>query len=209
MIDYAIETLVKSGITEIMLVCGGNNAGDFLKVVGNGEQYGLKHISYTYQKESGGIAQAISLCEYWANDDPICVILGDNILENSFPEAVKEFNKSPKGARIFLTEVKHPEWYGVVELDRNSNIVNIIEKPKAPKSNLIAIGVYIYDNTVWKHIRSLSKSTRGELEVTDLNLKYLKSGKLTAVRIKGFWIDCGESIDTYLDACNRVRELKI
>jgi len=208
MIHYPIRTLVQSGIKDILIVCGGNCAGDFLRVLGNGEDFGLKHIAYTYQKESGGIAHALSLAEEWAGGSPVCVVLGDNILENPIIEHVGEFKKHPHGARIFVTEVERPEWYGVVEIDRtNGSIIRIVEKPKKPKSNLIAIGLYMYDSTVWDYIRSLKPSKRNELEITDLNNRYLKMGGLAACKIKGYWGDAGESINTYLDTCLKVREL--
>jgi len=208
MIHYPIKTLVQSGIREIMLVCGGNAAGDFLRIVGNGEEFGLKHVSYTYQKTAGGIAHALKLAEEWSCHEPVCVMLGDNVLENPFPELINDFETNPNGSYIFTTEVAHPQWYGVVEMDKNSKITKIVEKPKNPKSNLIAIGVYLYDSSVWDYIHNLKPSGRGELEITDLNKKYLKAGKLKAKRILGAWMDCGESIDTYLDACIMMRKIK-
>jgi len=209
MIYYPIQTLVKSGITDILLVVGGSCPGDFLRVLGNGEEFGLKHIAYTYQKESGGIAHALSLAEEWAYGEAVCVILGDNILQNPITEHVKAFAKQPYGGRIFTTEVANPEWYGVVETTRNGKISRIVEKPKKPISNMIAIGLYMYDVTLWDYIRSLKPSKRNELEITDLNNRYLKMGKLGGCKVKGWWGDAGESIDTYLDTCVKVRELSI
>lgn len=206
MIHYPIQSLVDSGITDIMLVCGGNAAGEFLRILGNGEAFGLKHLAYTYQAKPEGIAHALGLAEEWAKGEPICVVLADNVLEHPFDEAVKEFNANPTGARIFLTEVEHPEWYGVVRVDENGNVTDIVEKPKVPKSNLIAIGLYMYDATVWDYIRSLKPSKRNELEITDLNNRYLGMGTLKAHRIVGQWMDCGESIDGYNDACVMVRK---
>jgi glucose-1-phosphate thymidylyltransferase len=206
MIYYPIQSMVNSGIKDILLVCGGQNAGDFLRIIGNGSEFGLKHIAYTYQKEAGGIAHALALAEHWADGDNICVMLGDNILQNSFPEAVEEFNNNPVGARIFITHNDNPEWYGVVTLD-GSVVKEIIEKPKKPKSNWIAIGLYIYDSTVWGKLKGLRPSKRNELEITDLNNIYLKAGKLKANKITGYWGDAGESIDTYLTTSVRVRDM--
>jgi glucose-1-phosphate thymidylyltransferase len=207
MIYYPIQSMVDSGITDILLVCGGQNAGEFLRVLGNGTEFGLKHIAYTYQKEAGGIAHALALAEDWTDGDSICVMLGDNILENPFHEAVEEFNNNPVGARIFVTQNDRPEWYGVVTLDSHDHVKDIVEKPKKPKSNWVAIGLYMYDSGVWKRLKDLKPSKRNELEITDLNNFYLKSGKLKANRIRGYWGDAGESIDTYLNTCVKVKEI--
>ena len=209
MIYYPIQTMVNSGITDILLVCGGNSAGEFLRILGNGEEFGLKHLHYTYQSKPSGIADALGLAEEWADNEPITVILADNILEKSIIETVKDFEKNPKGARIFLTEVEHPEWYGVVELDKENKVISITEKPKIPKSSLIAIGVYMYDSDVWNHIRKLSPSARNELEITDLNNIYLKNNLLKAYKINGEWADCGESLDGYFDSCIKASKWKI
>ncbi len=206
MIYYPIQSMVNSGITDIMLVCGGQNAGDFLRIIGNGSEFGLKHIDYTYQKEAGGIAQALALAENWADGDNVCVMLGDNILEFPFIDAVEEFNNFQSGARIFITESPNPEWYGVVSLDGDT-VKEIVEKPKRPKSKWIAIGLYIYDSTVWKKLKHLKPSKRNELEITDLNNIFLKRGELSANKITGYWGDAGESIDTYLNTCVKAREL--
>jgi glucose-1-phosphate thymidylyltransferase len=208
MIYYPIQSLVQSGIKDILLVCGGNAAGEFLRIIGNGEEFGLKHIAYTYQKEAAGIAHALGLAEEWASGEPICVILADNIIEKPFTEAVTEFRANPDGARIFLTEVEHPEWYGVVQTDDEGKVLEITEKPKEPKSNLIAIGLYMYDSSVWEYIRSLKPSKRNELEITDLNNRYLGIGKLKAHLLQGWWADAGESIDTYLASCIKASQFK-
>jgi glucose-1-phosphate thymidylyltransferase len=200
MIYYPIQTMVDSGITDILLVCGGNSAGEFLRILGNGEQFGLRHLHYTYQDGPKGIADALGLAEEWADNQPVTVVLADNILQHSFKEYVSDFEKDSSGARIFLTEVEHPEWYGVVELE-NGRVSSIIEKPKNPKSNLIAIGVYMYDSKVWDYIRKLSPSARDELEITDLNNIYLKENMLKAYKINGQWADCGESLEGYFDSC--------
>lgn len=208
MIYWPIESLVKSGIKDILLVCGGNAAGEFLRILGNGEEFGLKHLHYTYQKEARGIADALSLAEEWANNEAICVILADNIFSNPFTDAVQSFEANPDGAKIFLTEVDNPQHYGVVETDKNGQILSIEEKPKHPKSNLIATGLYMYDKTVWDFIRNLSPSKRNELEITDVNNNYLKVGKLSAHRVDGWWMDAGENIDGYLSACVKASTIK-
>lgn len=204
MIYYPIQNMVDSGIKDILLVCGGNAAGEFLRIIGNGAQFGLKHVAYTYQHEPKGIADALGLCEEWASGEPVCVMLGDNVLDQPFTEYVNDFNAHPEGARIFLTEVKNPELYGVVQVDDQGNVLEVVEKPKNPKSNLIAIGLYMYDSTVWDYIRSLVPSARNELEITDLNNRYLKMGSLKANKLNGWWADAGENIDTYLYTCNKV-----
>ena len=149
MIYWPIQSFVQSGITDILLVCGGNAAGEFLTILGNGETFGLKHLHYTYQSEPRGIADALGLCEEWAAGESIAVMLADNIFEKPFGNFVEEFEANPVGSRIFLTEVEHPEWYGVVETAEDGSVKSIVEKPKDPKSNLIATGLYIYDPNVW------------------------------------------------------------
>jgi len=203
MIYYPIQSFVDSGIDDILLVCGGNAAGEFLRVLGNGEEFGLKHLHYTYQSEPKGIADALSLAEDWADGEPIAVLLADNIIENEFTDQIESFES---GAKIFLTEVERPEFYGVVETS-GDRVVSIEEKPKHPKSNMIAIGLYLYDGTVWDYIRNLEPSARGELEITDLNNHFLAEGKLEAHEISGFWADCGESFEGYMDACNKVMNM--
>ena len=199
MIYYPIQTLVASGVSDILLVTGGNSAGDFLKLLGNGKDFGLKHINYTYQEGEGGIADALSLAEHFAAGDPILVMLGDNILQHPIRSAVEGFRRSPTGAQIFLSPVEHPEWYGVVELD-GDRVVRIIEKPREPKSNLVAIGVYMYDNSVFEFIRRIEPSARGELEITDVNNMYIQRGQMRYQIIEGWWADAGESFEVYLKA---------
>ncbi len=201
MIYYPIQSLVDSGINEIMLVVGGNASGEFLRILGNGSEFGLKHLHYTYQAEANGIADALGLAEDWVDNDPVCVILADNILQEPFSHAVKTFDD---GAVVFLTDVEHPEWYGVATLNKTGDVVAIEEKPKNPTSNSIVVGVYIYDSTVWDYIRQLSPSERGELEITDVNNYYLGAGKLRAEYLKGWWKDAGESIDAYMETNARV-----
>jgi glucose-1-phosphate thymidylyltransferase len=201
MIYYPIQTLVNSGIKDILLVCGGNAAGEFLRILGNGEQFGLRHLHYTYQHEPKGIADALGLGEEWADEEPVTVILADNLFESPITAHAQDFYSNPDGARIFLTQVAHPEWYGVVEVDETGSVKSIVEKPKEPKSNLIATGLYMYDSTVWEYIRTLTPSKRNELEITDLNNRYLAMGKLKAHVVDGWWADCGESLDGYMESC--------
>lgn len=201
MIYYPIQTLVNSGISDILLVCGGNAAGEFLRILGNGEEFGLKHLHYTYQKEPRGIADALGLAEDWADNSPVAVVLADNVFQNPIPDVVKNFKDNPTGARIFLTKVSHPEHYGVVEVDAEGKVLSIEEKPKQPKSNLIATGLYMYDGGVWDYIRNLVPSARNELEITDLNNRYLEMGSLKAHEINGWWADCGESLQGYMESC--------
>lgn len=207
MIFYSIELMVKSGITDILLVCGGNDAGEFLRILGNGEQFGLKHLHYTYQSEPRGIADALGLAEEWAQGEPVTVLLADNIFENDFKSSVDKFEQNPTGAMIFGTKVEHPEHYGVI-VQENGQIKDIIEKPRNPSSNLIATGLYIYDEQVWSFIKQLTPSQRGELEVTDINKHYLKKGQLSVEMVNGYWADCGESLDGYLDACIKARQMR-
>ncbi len=205
MIYYPIQTLVNAGIKEIMIVTGGNNAGDFLKLLGNGSEFGLKHLNFTYQAEEGGIAEAVGLCEYFAEGEKIIIILGDNILERNIKRAVARFKKQKDGAMIFLKKVKNPKEYGVAEIAQNK-VMRIVEKPKRPKSDLAVIGVYMYDNRVFDIVKTLEPSKRGELEITDVNNAYIKEGLMTYERLKGGWADAGESLGAYNDTINFVRK---
>src|SRR5262245_24610612 len=199
MIYYPLQTMVSSGISDILIVTGGTAAGDFLRLLGNGKEFGLKHLNYTYQEGEGGIADALSLAEHFAADQPILLMLGDNFLEKPIRGAVEEFRANPRGAKIFLTRVEHPEWYGVVELS-GDRVSRIVEKPKEPQSNLVAIGLYMYDNTVFDQIRRIEPSARGELEITDVNNLYLRAGQMRYEIIDGWWADAGESFEMYLKA---------
>lgn len=207
MVYFPIEMMVRSGIDDILIVCGGNSASEFLRVLGNGEAFGLKHLHYRYQSEPRGIADALGLAEGWAGKDPIALLLGDNIFENSFKNAVDKFEKNPVGGVIFGTTVEHPEQYGVIIKDEQGKVIQIVEKPKNPTSSLIATGFYMYDNTVWGYIKQLSPSARGELEVTDLNNYYVDKGQLQVTDVDGLWMDCGESIDVYHEAQIAVSKL--
>jgi glucose-1-phosphate thymidylyltransferase len=190
MIYYPIQTLINAGIDDILIVTGGNNAGDFLKLLGNGKEFGLKHINYTYQEGEGGIAEALRLAEFFASGEKVCVVLGDNIIEKNIRRAVKNFQKQKEGAKILLKEVPDPQRFGVPEL-REARIVRIEEKPKKPKSQYAVIGIYLYDNDVFNIIKTLKPSNRGELEITDVNNRYIEKGLMTWDILEGWWTDAG------------------
>lgn len=194
MIYYPIQTLVEAGIEDIMLVTGGNNAGDYLRLIGNGEEFGLKHMNYTYQKREGGIAEALGLCRHFCGGDKVVVMLGDNILDGSIRKAVGDFKRQRSGAKIFLKTVDNPREYGVAELS-GKLVKNIVEKPKNPKSNYAVIGIYMFDAEVWKIIDTLVPSGRGELEITDVNNAYIKKGRMTYEILDCWWGDAGSSIE--------------
>ena len=190
MVYYPIQTLVNAGIQEILLVTGGRNAGEFLRLLGNGRDFGLRHINYTYQEGEGGIADALGLAEFFAGNESICVVLGDNIIENNICDAVRNFENQKGGAKILLKEVTDANRFGVAEV-RGNRVIGIEEKPKNPKSNYAVIGIYLYDNTVFQKIRRLKPSGRGELEITDVNNFYVEEGKLTYEVLDGWWTDAG------------------
>jgi glucose-1-phosphate thymidylyltransferase len=204
MIYYPIETLVEAGVDDILLVTGGNSAGDFLRLIGNGKEFGLKHINYTYQEGEGGIAEALGLAEHFAEDDMITVILGDNIIESSIRTAVEDFQKQKEGAKIFLKEVEDPERFGVATLE-GDKVVKIVEKPKKPESNYAVIGIYIYDNAVFDIIKQLKPSDRGELEITDVNNAYIERGNMTYEILDGWWTDAG-TFPSLIKASNLVAD---
>jgi len=205
MIYYPIRTLVSASIKEIMIVTGGNNAGDFLKLLGNGSEFGLKHLNFTYQAREGGIAEAVGLCEYFAEGKKVVIILGDNILEKNVKKEVARFKKQKEGAMIFLKKVKNPHEYGIAEV-KDGKVIKIVEKPKKPKSDLAVIGVYMYDNRVFDIVKTLKPSGRGELEITDVNNAYIEEGLMKYATLKGRWADAGESIEAYNDTINFVRK---
>ena len=204
MVNYPIQTLVNAGIHEILLVTGGKNAGDFLRLLGNGRDFGLKHLNYTYQEGEGGIAEALGLAEHFADDGSICVVLGDNIIENDICQAVENFKKQKDGAKILLKEVEDADRFGVAEI-RGDRVVGIEEKPKKPKSNYAVVGIYLYDSTVFQKIRRLKPSGRGELEITDVNNFYIDEGTLTYEILDGWWTDAG-TFESLLRANNLVAE---
>lgn len=190
MVYYPVQTLVNAGVHEILLVTGGKNAGDFLRLLGNGRDFGLRHLNYTYQEGEGGIADALALAEHFADGDSVCVVLGDNIIETNICQAVADFGKQKEGAKILLKEVTDAQRFGVAEI-RGNHVVGIEEKPKRPKSNYAVIGIYLYDQTVFQKIRRLKPSGRGELEITDVNNFYIEEGKLTYEVLEGWWTDAG------------------
>lgn len=190
MIHYPIQTLVNAGINEIMLVTGGNNAGDFLKLLGNGKEFGLRHLDYTYQEGEGGIADALRLAEYFSDGGPVCVVLGDNIIERNILRAAQVFREQKVGAKILLKEVKDPQRFGVPVLEGDL-VVKIEEKPKQPRSPYAVAGIYFYDARVFSIIKTLKPSGRGELEITDVNNAYIEAGQLTWDILDGWWTDAG------------------
>lgn len=204
MVYYPIQTLVNAGIEEILLVTGGKNAGDFLRLLGNGRDFGLKHLNYTYQEGEGGIAEALGLAEHFADGDPICVVLGDNIIENNICAAVQCFKSQSRGAKILLKEVPDAERFGVAEI-RGDKVIGIEEKPRNPKSHYAVIGVYLYDSSVFQKIRRLKPSGRGELEITDVNNFYIEEGTLTYQILDGWWTDAG-TFESLLRANNLVAQ---
>jgi glucose-1-phosphate thymidylyltransferase len=202
MVYYPIQTLVNAGIEEILLVTGGKNSGDFLRLLGNGRGFGLKHLNYTYQEGEGGIADALGLAEYFASGEPICVVLGDNIIESNICEAVEKYEKQKHGAKILLKEVSDAQRFGVAEIHDN-RVVGIEEKPTVPKSNYAVIGIYFYDATVFQKIRRLKPSGRGELEITDVNNFYVEEAAMTFEILEGWWTDAG-TFESLLRANNLV-----
>ena len=202
MIYYPIKTLINAGIEDIMIVTGGNSAGDFLRLLGNGKDFGLKHLNYTYQEGEGGIADALSLVEHFADDGPVCVVLGDNIIEGNIRDAVAEYRAQGKGAKILLKRVHDPQRFGVPELD-GGRVVRVEEKPAEPKSDFAVIGIYFYDAAVFDIIRTLVPSGRGELEITDVNNHYIERGEMTWNELKGWWTDAG-TFTSLLNASNLV-----
>ncbi len=206
MIYYPIQALVESGVRDILIVTGGNYAGDFLQLLGTGRQLGIDNLSYTYQEGEGGIADALRLAEHFSDGDKVCVILGDNIIEGSIKDAVADFEKQPAGAKILLKEVHDPERFGVAEI-LNGKVINIVEKPAEPKSNYAVTGIYMYDNSVFDKIKTLEPSSRGELEITDVNNAYIRDRSLSYSFLEGWWTDAG-TFDSLLRASNLVADSK-
>ena len=190
MIYYPIQILVDAGIKDILIVTGGNHAGEFLHLLGNGKEFGLKHINYTYQKGEGGIAEALGLAEHFVDNSKVAVVLGDNIIEKSIKAYVDDFRKQEKGAKILLKEVDDPERFGVPEI-KSDKIIDIQEKPKNPKSKYAVTGIYMYDSRVFDIVKTLKPSRRGEFEITDVNNDYVSRGEMTFSILDGWWSDCG------------------
>jgi glucose-1-phosphate thymidylyltransferase len=204
MIYYPIRTLINAGIDDIMIVTGGNSAGDFLRLLGNGKDFGLRHLNYAYQEGEGGIADALSLVEHFADDEPICVVLGDNIIEGNIRSACTDYRKQGGGAKILLKKVDDAQRFGVPEIE-DDKVIRIEEKPKEPKSNYAVIGIYFYDSTVFNVIKTLVPSDRGELEITDVNNYYIDRGEMTWAELDGWWTDAG-TFESLQRASNLVAE---
>jgi glucose-1-phosphate thymidylyltransferase len=208
MISYAIEALVGAGISEIMVVTGGAHAGEFLRLLSNGHEYGVERLHYAYQDKPGGIAEALGLAERFVGDDAMIVMLADNIVERSVRPSVERFREQSDGARILLAEIKdveHLRHLGVPELDVEGRVVRIVEKPLDPPSAYCVTGIYLYDPSVFQVIGTLEPSARGELEITDVNNRYIEQGRMAYDVIEGFWGDAGESIDAYYAVNDFVR----
>ncbi len=204
MIYYPIQALVDADIRDILVVTGGRNSGDFLRLLANGKHFGLEHINYTYQEGEGGIADALALARHFADGQKICVVLGDNIIERNIRDAAERFRRQPEGAHILLKEVTDAERFGVAEV-AGDRIVGIEEKPTVPKSNYAVTGFYMYDATVFEKIQTLVPSNRGELEITDVNNAYIREGTMTFSFLEGWWTDAG-TFDSLLRAANLVAQ---
>lgn len=204
MVYYPLQALVNAGILDVLLVTGGKNAGDFLRLLGDGRALGLDRLNYTYQEREGGIAQALGLAERFAEGGPICAILGHNIIEGHIRQAVQAFRQQPRAAEILLKRVSDAERFGVAEI-RGDHIVGIEEKPAHAKSDFAVTGIYFYDSSVFQKIHRLKPSGRGELEITDVNNFYLEEGALTFELLQGWWTDAG-TFDSLLRAYNLVAE---
>jgi glucose-1-phosphate thymidylyltransferase len=200
MIYYPIQCLVNAGITDIMIVTGGRKSGDFLSLLGNGSEFGLKHLNYTYQEGEGGIAEALGLAEHWAKGDLVCVVLGDNIIQYNVAKAVADFQAQAGGAKILLKQVHDPQRFGVARVE-GDHVVEIVEKPERPSSDLAVIGIYLYDSRVFDVIRTLEPSQRGELEITDVNNWYIRDGSMTFERLQGWWTDAGTFESLHRASC--------
>jgi len=208
MVSFAIEALVRAGISELMLVTGGTHAGEFLRLLGNGHEYGIDRLSYAYQERPGGIAEALGLAERFAGGDPVCVMLADNVFERSIKTAADNFAEQPGGARVVLAReeaVEHLRHLGVPEFGGDERLTGIVEKPEAPPSRFAVTGVYFYDAAVFDVIQTLEPSGRGELEITDVNNHYIGEGMMEYDVVDGFWGDAGESIDAYYAVNDFVR----
>jgi glucose-1-phosphate thymidylyltransferase len=208
MVNYAIEALVRGGVTELMLVTGGTHAGEFLRLLGNGHEYGIDRLSYAYQERAGGIAEALGLAERFVGGDRVVVMLADNVLERSLRPSVSNFERQERGARILLSREEDPEHLrhlGVPELDGDGRVVRIVEKPETPPSSYCVTGIYFYGPEVFEVIPTLEPSGRGELEITDVNNWYVGEGTMEYDVLEGFWGDAGESIDAYYAVNDFVR----
>jgi glucose-1-phosphate thymidylyltransferase len=206
LIYYPLQAMAQAGIREVLVITNPEHAGHFIQLLGSGREFGLK-LAYELQEEAGGLAQAVSLAEGFIGNDKTLVLLGDNIFTDDLRPAVERFSAEQHGAVIFGVEMEHPEQYGVIEMD-GERVVGIEEKPSQPKSHLIQTGIYMYDSHVWSHIKQLSPSARGELEITDLNNVYVNEGTMRCETLGGYWIDAGTSHDELLAANIAVAELR-
>jgi glucose-1-phosphate thymidylyltransferase len=207
MVNYAIEALVQAGVTELMLVTGGTNAGEFFRLLGNGHEYGIDRLFYAYQDSAGGIAEALGLAERFVDRDRCVVMLADNVVERSLKSSVQNFEAQGGGARILLSQVGDPahlRHLGVPALE-GERVVRIVEKPESPPSDFAVTGIYFYDESVWEVIPTLEPSGRGELEITDVNNAFVQRGAMEYDVLEGFWGDAGESIDAYYEVNDFVR----
>ena len=205
MVHYPIQCLVNAGITDIQIVTGGNYAGDFLQLLGNSGDFGLKDLSYTYQQGEGGIADALKLAEHFVEGDKMVIVLGDNIIQGNIKAAVEDFAAQPEGAKIMLKEVDDPQRFGVATVDESGAVTKIVEKPTAPESSKAVIGIYMYDAKAFDYVRELRPSDRGELEITDVNNAYIEAGNMTAEVLQGWWTDAG-TFDSLRRASNLVAD---
>ncbi|MFL6269905.1 MAG: sugar phosphate nucleotidyltransferase [Actinomycetes bacterium] len=207
MVTYAVEALVGAGIDELMLVTGGTHAGEFFRLLGNGHEYGIDRLAYGYQEQAGGIAEALGLAERFVGGDKCCVMLADNIFEQSLRQIVENFERQERGGRIVLSEVEqqeHLRHLGVAAME-GDRVTQIVEKPVTPPSNFAVTGVYFYDAQVWEMLPTLQPSGRGELEITDVNNWYVERRRMEYDVLEGFWGDAGESIDAYYEVNDFVR----
>ena len=200
MIYYPIECLVNAGIGDILIVTGGEHAGDFLKLLKNGKQLGVHHLEYAYQEGEGGIADALKLADEFADGEKTCVILGDNIIQGNIRKAAGKFITQSSGAKVMLKQVENPQRFGVARIE-DDRIVEIIEKPVDPPSNFVVIGIYFYDAAVFDVCRRLKPGERGELEITDVNNHYLAAGNLTYEILDGWWTDAGTYESLHHSSC--------
>lgn len=205
MIYYPIQTLVNAGMNDIMIVTGGNWAGDFLRLLGNGKAFGLSRLHYAYQEGEGGIAEALGLVEHFAAGESVCVVLGDNLIEGNIVAAANHYRRQGVGAKVLLKEVPDPQRFGVPSFDAAGRLTRITEKPTEPASHYAVTGIYFYDNQVFDIIRTLKPSNRNELEITDVNNAYLAAGTLTWDRLDGWWTDAG-TFESLLRAANLVAQ---
>lgn len=205
MIYYPIQCLVNAGITDILVVTGGNYAGHFLQLLRNGSDFGLRRLGYAYQDGEGGIADALKLAEEFADGESICVVLGDNIIEGNIKKAADDFRAQGGGAKILLKEVHDPERFGVATIDEEGKVLRIVEKPKEPETNLAVIGIYMYNAEVFDICKTLKPSDRGELEITDVNNEYVRRGTLTSQKLDGWWTDAG-TFESLYRSSTMVRE---